>query len=483
MRHYQPTRKSCFPCGRERNATSRRQWLAESACGFGSLGLLALLSNQTTASSGRIGLLSALHHEPRAKRVIFLYMDGGPSQIDTFDPKPMLAKYDGKPFPMKSEPTQFDNKGNTLMSPWNFSQYGDSGLWISSLFPNISRHADRLAVVRSMTSEFSEHTSANYFLHTGAGMAGRPSMGAWLSYGLGSESNNLPDFVVINGGLTPPGGLENFSSGFLPSAHQASLFTPTARPIANLAPPTSLSSERLQAKRSLLTQLDAQFSEATGGAEVVSSAIDNFELAYSMQSSVPDAADFSKETNTALELYGVNNARKTTAIFARECLMARRLIERGVRMIELTCPSVGHDRWDQHNNLRKGHEDNALAVDQPIAGLLTDLSDRGLLDETLVVWAGEFGRTPFAQGANGRDHNPYAASIWFAGGGIRGGMTYGETDEFGYKTIEGKTEIYDLHATMLHLLGIDHERLTFRFGGRDHRLTDVHGRVITEILA
>lgn len=471
-----------YPCQRERIVSSRRQWLAESACGFGSIGLMALLSKESTASSGRSGLLSALHHKPRAQRVIFLYMDGGPSQIDTFDPKPMLAKYDGKPFPMKSEPTQFDNKGNTLMSPWKFAQHGESGLWISSLFPNIAKHADRLAVVRSMTSEFSEHTSANYFLHTGAGIAGRPSMGAWLSYGLGSDSENLPDFVVINGGLTPPGGLENFASGFLPSAHQASLFAPTAKPIANLAPPSSPSVERLAAKRSLLSQLDAQYSAATGGAEAVSSAIANFELAYSMQSSVPEAADFSNETASTLELYGINSTRQPTAIFGRECLMARRLIERGVRMIELTCPSVGHDRWDQHNNLRKGHEDNALAVDQPIAALLTDLVGRGLLDDTLVVWAGEFGRTPFAQGANGRDHNPYASSIWLAGGGIRGGITYGETDEFGYKSIEGKTEVYDLHATMLHLLGIDHERLTFRFGGRDHRLTDVHGRVITEIL-
>lgn len=414
--------------------------------------------------------------------MIFLYMDGGPSQVDTFDPKPLLAQYHGQPFPVKAEPTQFDNNGATLQSPWKFSRHGDSGLWISSLFPHLAQHADRLSVVRSMTSQFSEHTSANYFLHTGIGMAGRPSMGAWLSYGLGSESENLPDFVVINGGLTPPGGLENFGSGFLPAAHQASLFTPNAAPIANLAPPSAAPAERLASKRQLLERLDAQYLDATGNADAIESAISNFELAYAMQGSVPEAADFASETEATLRLYGTDSSYGPTATFARECLMARRLIERGVRMIELTCPSVGHDRWDQHSNLQKGHEENALAVDQPIAGLLSDLAARGLLDETLVVWAGEFGRTPFAQGNNGRDHNPFAFSIWMAGGGVRGGMTYGETDEFGYKVIDRPVEMHDLHATILHLLGIDHERLTFRFGGRDHRLTDVHGHVIEDIL-
>ncbi len=470
-----------YPCGRVRPLHNRREWLRHSACGFGALALSQLLMRKAPAGS-RAGLLTELHHVAKAKHVIFLYMDGGPSQMDTFDPKPLLAKYHGKPFPVKAEPTQFDNNGNTLQSPWQFAQYGESGLWISSLFPHLSKHADRLAVVRSMTSEFSEHTSANYFLHTGLGIAGRPSMGAWLSYGLGSESDNLPDFVVINGGLTPPGGLENFGSGFLPAAHQASLFEPKADPIANLAPPTKISSERFAAKRRLLSELDASYLDTSGRADAIESAISNFELAYAMQDSVPEAADFAKESAETLSMYGVDHGNKPTSIFARECLMARRLVERGVRMIELTCPSVGADRWDQHSNLEKGHNDNALAVDQPIAALLTDLADRGLLNETLVVWAGEFGRTPFAQGSNGRDHNPFAFSVWLAGGGIRGGTTYGETDEFGYKVVEGRAEIHDLHATILHVLGIDHERLTFRFGGRDHRLTDVHGHVIRDIL-
>ena len=477
--------QSTFPCGRERRCRSRRQWLGEASCGFGAVALLSLLSKHALAndSSGRSGILRSLHHMPHAQHVIFLYMDGGPSQIDTFDPKPLLAKFHGQPFPMKAEPTQFDNNGTTLKSPWSFAQHGASGLWISSLFPHLAKQADRLAVVRSMTSQFSEHTSANYFLHTGTGMAGRPSIGAWLSYGLGSESDNLPDYVVINGGLTPPGGLENFASGFLPAAHQASLFTPSAQPIANLAPPSEAASDRALHKRNLLEMLDDNYSAATGRTDPVESAIENFELAYAMQRSVPEAADLDSESEATQRLYGVDSSNKPTAIFARECLMARRLIERGVRMIELTCPSVGHDRWDQHSNLLKGHEENALAVDQPIAGLLSDLAARGLLDETLVVWAGEFGRTPFAQGTNGRDHNPYAFSVWLAGAGVRGGTTYGETDEFGYKVVDRPVEMHDLHATMLHLLGIDHERLTFRFGGRDHRLTDVHGHVLHDILA
>ncbi|MGN6136260.1 MAG: DUF1501 domain-containing protein [Aureliella sp.] len=473
------THVSPFPCRRQRSLPSRRQWLAQAACGFGSLGYLALLDRQARGA----GVLSSLHHTPRAKQVIFLYMDGGPSQIDTFDPKPLLEKYNGQPFPVAAEPTQFDNNGATLASPWKFAQHGESGLWISSLFPHLAKHADRLAVVRSMTSQFSEHTSANYFLHTGVGMAGRPSIGAWLSYGLGSESENLPDFVVINGGLTPPGGLENFGSGFLPAAHQASLFTPTDRPIANLAPPSDAPLVSRARQRRLLEQLDRQYLEATGRPDPIESAIENFELAYAMQSSVPEAADFDGESEATRQLYGLDSPNKPTAIFARECLLARRLVERGVRMVELTCPTVGHDRWDQHSNLLKGHEENARAVDQPIAGLLSDLAARGLLEETLVVWAGEFGRTPFAQGANGRDHNPYAFSIWMAGGGVRGGTTFGLTDEFGYKVVESPVEMYDMHATILHLLGIDHERLTFRFGGRDHRLTDVHGRVIHDILA
>lgn len=450
--------------------------------------MAALLQSEgrSEASRDRRGILDRPHHRAKAKQIIFLYMDGGPSQMDSFDPKPALEKYHGKPFPASMEPTQFDNVGSTLASPWKFHQYGESGLWISDLFPHIAQQADELCVVRTMTSQFSEHTSANYFLHTGLGIVGRPSLGAWMVYGLGSEAEELPGFVVINGGLTPPGGLDNFASGFLPATYQGSIFSPDGDAVANLHSADrgpSSGPERIAAKRALLRRLDEDFLSQSGGAGAVESAIKNYELAYRMQQSVPEASDLEAETAATRRMYGVDHANKPTAIFARECLLARRLVERGVRFIELTCPSVSQDRWDQHSNLKEGHEENALAVDQPIAALLADLRRRGLLEETLVVWAGEFGRTPFAQGSNGRDHNPFAFSIWMAGGGVRGGSVYGETDEFGYKVVERPVEMHDFHATLLHLLGIDHERLTFRFGGRDHRLTDVHGHVLHDVIA
>lgn len=466
--------------------TLRRSFLQRWSLGFGATALSFLLSDQLLAdqigNKPAGGILERFHHPPKAQSVIFLYMDGGPSQMDSFDPKPELTRLNGQPFPVKMEPTQFDNNGSTLGSPWSFAQHGQSGLWISDLFPHVSKHADKLCVIRSMTSRFSEHTSANYFLHTGLGIVGRPSMGAWAVYGLGSQSQELPGFVVINGGLTPPGGLDNFASGFLPAAFQGSTFSPTGDAIANLKS-TDRSPEQIHRRRELLRSFDAKFAADTAMSDPVESAIRNYELAYRMQESVPRASDLSDETVETRRAYGVDHANQPTAIYARQCLLARRLVERGVRFVELTCPSVGHDRWDQHNNLKKGHDDNALAVDQPIAALLADLEQRGLLESTLVIWAGEFGRTPFAQGSNGRDHNPFAFSIWLAGGGVRGGMTYGETDEFGYKTISRPVEIHDLHATILHLLGVDHERLTFRFGGRDHRLTDVHGRVLSDVIS
>ncbi len=467
---------------------TRREMLSRCACGFGGVALAGLVANhqvraeenRRTDKENRFAPRPP-HFAPRAKHVIFLYMDGGPSQVDTFDPKPRLDRENGKPFGMKMEPTQFDNNGNTLASPWKFRQYGECGMPISDLFPHLSQHADKLAVIRSMTANFSEHTNANYFLHTGLGIQGRPSMGAWFGYGLGSECEDLPAFIVLNGGLIPPGGRDNFGSGFLPATYQASIFEATDPPVANVR--ASESSSQLQKnKLAMIQRLDRRVVEQMGKVDQLESAIANYELAYRMQTAVPELTDLSGESETTRRLYGLDESHKGTAIFARQCLVARRLVERGVRFIELTCPSVGHDRWDQHGNLKKGHEDNARSVDQPIAGLLSDLEQRGLLSETLMVWAGEFGRTPFAQGTNGRDHNPFGFSIWLAGGGVRGGTIYGKTDEYGYKAIENKVEIHDLHATMLHLLGVDHEALTFRFGGRDMRLTDVHGNVIEEIL-
>lgn len=479
---------------------SRREMLLRSANGFGAVALAALMSKsgyaiepidngQTDASRSAAASDGPFtprlpHHAPRAKNAIFLYMDGGPSHLDTFDPKPLLVSENGRPFKMKMEPTQFNNNGATLGSPWQFSQHGESGLPVSELFPRLAQCVDDMAFIRSMVAPFSEHTSANYFLHTGSGLQGRPSMGAWLTYGLGSECRNLPGFVVVNGGLVPPGGLDNFGAGFLPATYQGSIFRPESEPVANIQP-----LERSQAlqrnKLALLKELDRGQLERLGRQDPIESAIANYELAFRMQAAVPELMRIDDESPATLALYGCDAPFGPTQIFARECLLARRLIERGVRFIELTCPPAGNgaDRWDQHSNLRQGHQDNALATDQPIAGLLVDLRQRGLLDETLVVWAGEFGRTPFAQGTNGRDHNPFGFTIWLAGGGIRGGVAYGATDEYGYKAIENKTEMHDLHATMLHLLGLDHKRTTFRWGGRDMRLTDVKGEVIRDILA
>jgi hypothetical protein len=473
-------------CGRFAGAPlNRRQMLVRCANGFGAVALAAMLAEEgrggdpAPAAGGR----PIPHHAAKARRVIFLYMDGGPSQVDTFDPKPLLAKYDGRnPHEVfKVEPTQFNNVGKVMASPWKFQQHGASGHWVSSLFPHVAGCADDLAVIRSMVSNFSEHTSANYFLHTGSGLQGRPSMGAWASYGLGSMNKDLPAFMVLNGGLIPPGGLDNFGSGYLPAAHQGSILRSSGPAVANIV--RQEKSERHQlAKLDLMKQLDAHLEQA-GKSDEIESAIANYETAFRMQTSVPEMLDLGGETKATRDLYGLNAAYEPTQIYGKLCLIARRLVERGARFLELTCSSVGSDRWDQHGGLREGHENNARAVDQPIAGLLKDLKSRGLLDSTLVVWAGEFGRTPFAQGSDGRDHNPFGFTVWMAGGGAKRGVAYGETDEWGYKVVKGKAEIHDLHATMLHLLGVDHKRLTFRFGGRDMRLTDVHGEVISEVLA
>jgi hypothetical protein len=392
---------------------SRRALLRRCANGFGSVALTAMLADDSrgapaSGSASNFELAATTHHRPKAKRVIFLYMDGGPSQIDLFDHKPLLKKYHGRdPREVigKLEPTQFDSVGKVLQSPWNFRQHGDSGQWISSLLPHLSRHADKLAVVKSMTSKFSEHSSANFFLHCGTNMQGRPSMGSWFSYGLGNENQSLPSFVVINGGLIPKGGLDCFGCGYLPATYQGSLFLPRTHPVANLNP---LEPEPQQQRRKLelISSIDRGFLSRSGGADpAIEGAIANYETAFHLQSSLPDLADLSGETDLTRHLYGMKAPLESTRTFGRQCLLARRLIERGVRFVELTCPDNRCNGWDQHEKLRQGHEVNCQTVDQPIAGLLSDLERRGLLDETLVVWAGEFGRTPFAQGSDGRFHH------------------------------------------------------------------------------
>ena len=464
---------------------SRREFLARAACGFGGVALAALAHDPAygveTVDPGSLAARTPMF-PTRAKHVIFLYMDGGPSQMDLFDPKPRLDKEHGEPIKVKVQPTQFDNVGTVMKCPWPFRNYGESGLPFGSIIPHIGAHADDICVIRSLTSEFSEHTNANYFLHTGHGLQGRPCAGSWVSYGLGTESRNLPGFIVLNGGLIPPGGLDNFHSGFLPATHQGSIFKPGANPVADLQrqEPTD---ELQRRKLGLVRQLDRHVVNSLGGHREIEAAVANYELAFRMQTAVPELTDVSHETKATQELYGLFSDYEPTRIYGRNCLIARRLIERGVRFIELTCPGVGVDRWDQHSGLKDGHEKNCRATDQPIGALLTDLKARGLLDETLVLYAGEFGRTPMAQGSDGRDHNPFGYSVWLAGGGVKGGMTYGATDDYGYHAIDKKLEMHDLHATMLHLLGIEHTQLTVRFGGRDMRLTDVFGHVVTDVCA
>jgi len=456
---------------------TRREWLQRSSNGFGALALSSLLADDARAESKTTGL----HHPAKAKSVIFLYMDGGPSQVDTFDHKPLLEKFNGQdPHKVleKVEPTQFANVGKVMASPWKFKKYGQSGTWVSELFPHVAECVDDLAFIHSMCSKFPEHTSANYFLHTGAGVQGRPSWGAWCGYGLGSGNKDLPAFVILNGGLIPPGGLDNFNSGFLPAAHSGSVFRAANPPVAYVNR-LEATEDRQKAKLDLMKKLDAL--RGPGG-DVIESAIANYETAFRMQSAVPELMDLSKETRETKASYGLESKYAPTVTFGTECLLARRLVERGVKFIELTCPSVGTDRWDQHNDLKGGHTKNALAVDQPIAALLKDLKARGLLKETLVIWGGEFGRTPFAQGGDGRDHNQFGFTIWMAGGGTKPGVHHGATDDFGYKVVKYRIEMHDFHATLLHLLGVDHKKQTFRFGGRDMRLTDVHGEVVKAVL-
>ncbi|WP_240469632.1 DUF1501 domain-containing protein [Cyclobacterium sp. SYSU L10401] len=468
-------------------ALSRRKMLEICRCGFGSMALMGMMGSLASAckspDKGSRDLLSQLahspHYLPKAKNIIFLYMDGGVSQVDSFDPKPRLAKENGQDPKFKIDATQFNNNGKILQSPWAFKRYGESGMAVSELFPQVATCVDDLALIRSMVSNFPEHTNANYFLHTGSGLQGRPSMGAWINYGLGSENSNLPGYVVLDGGLVPPGGVDNFKNGFLPADFQASIMKTGSMPVANIKSDNSLSAQQRK-KLDFIHQMD---DKNAGKSDELEAAIRNYELAYQMQSSVPELTEFKSETKATRELYGLFDEDPHTRNYGAQCLMARRLVERGVRFVELTCPSLdGIDRWDQHHNLKDGHERNAHAVDKPIAGLLKDLKSRGLLEETLVVWTGEFGRTPFAQGMDGRDHNPSAFSMWMAGAGIKGGTIYGQTDEYGYRVVENPVTIHDLHATMLHLLGVDHKLLTYHFGGRDFRLTDVHGRVIKDVL-
>ena len=471
----------------DRTRFTRRELLLRGSTGFGLTALAGLMARPTFA--GLADGTPGRHHPPRARHVVFCFMSGGVSQVDTFDPKPELERLHGQPMPVAVERTQFNQNGSVMASPFAFRRHGESGLPISSLFPALATVADELAVVRSMTSSVNEHAQANFLVHTGFPFLGHPSAGAWIHYGLGSENENLPGFVVLQSGgaVAPHGGVGLFGSGFLPAHHQASVVTADRTPaVRDLVPGLRDGEQRRHLE--LIGRLDRSFAERADDPQL-EAAIHNYETAYRMQAEVPETCDLSGESEATRRLYGLDAAEPTKAAYARQCLLARRLIERGVRFIELSCLTRGigaggaPNPWDQHGELERGHAAMAHQVDQPIAGLILDLRSRGLLDETLIVWAGEFGRTPFSQGSNGRDHNPYGFSVFLAGGGVRGGTAHGRTDELGYRVVEGRCDVYDLWATVLHLLGLDHRRLTYRYGGRDVRLTDVHGDVLTSILA
>jgi hypothetical protein len=465
---------------------TRREMLCSCAHGFGGLALAYLLADKQASAAENPLEPRKPHYAPKAKSVIFLFMDGGVSQMDSFDPKPRLRLDHGKSIPMKTPTTVFNIGDKVLGSPFEFKQYGQSGAPVSDLFPNVATCVDDLTIVRSMVSDHSEHTAANYFMHSGSGFQGRPSMGGWVVYGLGSECKDLPGFIVLESGLIPPGGLDLFGSGFLPASYQGTLFRKGAHPIADLTPREESATEQ-QAKLGLLRTLNKGVLDRFGGISEVEATISNYELAFRMQSEVPDLLDLQKETAATKAMYGLDDPE--TEEFGKQCLLARRMVERGVRFVELLPPArKGIDRWDQHSGLLNGHRVNARAVDKPIAALLKDLKGRGLLNETIVLFGGEFGRTPCAQGdVNskdvGRDHNPFGFTMWMAGGGFKPGTIYGATDDYGYYAVQDKVHVHDLHATILHLLGLDHKRLTYRFSGRDMRLTDVHGELVHGILA
>jgi hypothetical protein len=456
------------------NTLSRRTMLKTTASGFGYLAFAGL--STWAAEKAESPLAPRKPHFPaRAKRVIFLCMKGGPSHVDTFDYKPRLAADDGKPF------TQGQGRlsgAKLLGSPWEFAQHGESGLWISSLYPETARHADLLCVVRSMQTDQPSHAQAFVQMHTGVFQAPRPSLGSWALYGLGSENEDLPGFITI----CPPetfGGSGNYASAFLPAIYQGTRIGSAGQPISratisNLRNPVQPPASQ-RAQLDYVQELNRAALEHDEVNPVIEGIIESYELAFRMQDAVPRLMDWSNESKATQKLYGVGD--RETDNFGKQCLLARRFVEAGVRFVELC-----HGDWDQHRQLKQMHGRNALASDRPIAGLLTDLKARGLLDDTLVIWGGEFGRTPFAQNGDGRDHNNKGYTIWMAGGGARGGLAYGSTDDHGYEAVENKVHIHDWHATILHLLGLDHEKLTYRHAGREMRLTDVKGKVVTDLV-
>lgn len=471
---------SCFQF---QPSVSRRSLLMQSACGFAGMSLAAM-AGRTDAAQPAFGAPSGAvripHALPRARRVIFLFMWGGPSHVDLFDYKPMLREFAGRPVTPEAFGGRQPPGGNILGSPFRYRQHGESGVWISELFPHVARHADRLCVIRSMHTDGSAHGEALLNLHTGSSSLVRPSVGAWVSYGLGSETENLPAFITIS----PPrghGGIQNYGSAFLPAVHQATAIGAAEIPIA-WARISHISNPRLspatqREQLSLIQRLNRQHLERSQTDPGIEGLIASYELAFRMQSAIPGLMGLESETQATLDLYGVG--QEPTDNFARQCLLARRFAEAGVRYIQVSTDYT----WDHHTKNNESLPKECARVDQPIAALLTDLDRRGMLEDTLVVWGSEFGRTPTAENGDGRNHHPAAFSMWMAGGHVRGGLMYGATDDFGFHPVENPVHMHDFHATLLHGLGLDHKRLTYRFAGRDFRLTDIYGNVHEAVFA
>ncbi len=467
---------------------TRREMLRRSACGFGSLALAGLCRDALGSTGATANPLApkATHFAPRAKRVIFIFMQGGPSHVDSFDYKPQLEKYHAKEVDIlgyRFNDFRQMTKRKMMKPLWSFERYGQCGQPVSSLFPETAKHVDDLCFLHGMHTEGIAHGPATLFLHTGSVNLVRPSVGSWVSYGLGSENEDMPAFVT----LMPTermGGPQNYGSAFLPAVHQGTAIGKAEQPIdqARIAHIRNahLSKTEQQRQFQLLQSLNRSQAAATPGEDAIEASINAFELAYRMQIEAPGLTDITQESAATKALYGIGESH--TDAFGQQCLMARRLAESGVRYIQVNYSDNhgGNPRWDQHSNMPK-HEQHARAVDKPVAGLLQDLKTRGLLEDTLVWWGGEFGRTPFSQNGDGRDHNPHGFTVWLAGGGVKPGITYGATDEWGYMAVQDKLHMHDLHATVLHLLGLDHEQLTYQYAGRDFRLTDVYGKVAHDI--
>ena len=452
---------------------NRRDMLKRAGGGFASLGLAGVLADQGLLAAESPLVPKSPHIQPRAKRIIHLFMNGGPSQVDTFDPKPALEKYHGQRPPGAERKTERQT-GGLFKSPFKFKQSGQSGIPVSEIFPEVAKCIDDICVIRSMHTDVPNHEPSLLMMNSGITQPIRPSMGSWLSYGLGTENQNLPGFVVLCPGK-PVVGPQLWSNGFLPGIHQGChIGKLDPKKIVDHISNKHLTPRTQRQQLDLINRLNGLHSDQRAGDDKLESRIQSLEVAFRMQTEAQEAFDVSKETKATRELYGKGQ-------FADSCLAARRLVERGVRMVQVYFG--GGQPWDDHGNIENGHRTKGQQSDQAVAGLLRDLKSRGLLEDTLVLWGGEFGRTPVSEGGSGRDHNHNGFTVWLAGGGVKGGMTYGSTDEFGFAAMENKVHVHDLHATILHLMGLDHENLTYRYSGRDFRLTDVHGHVVKDILA